>query len=84
MNDSTNITNYVKIQLIKYKDTSKCKYVNGVVIKKGLSRKGMLREIDNPRIIIVANSLGYMKEEEDFIDIEQQVKQEDDYLNRTI
>jgi hypothetical protein len=31
----------------------------------------MLREIDNPRIIIVANSLGYMKEEEDFIDIEQ-------------
>jgi hypothetical protein len=44
------------------------------VIKKGLSRRGMLREIDNPRIIIVANSLGYLKEEEDFIDIEQQVK----------
>ena len=41
MNDSINITNYVKIQLIKYKDTSKCKYVNGVVIKKGLSRRGM-------------------------------------------
>jgi hypothetical protein len=30
----------------------------------------MQREINNPRIIIVANSLGYMKEEEDFIDIE--------------
>jgi hypothetical protein len=31
----------------------------------------MQREIDNPKIVIIANSLGYMKEEEDFIDIEQ-------------
>jgi hypothetical protein len=31
----------------------------------------MLKEINNPRIIVVANSLGYMKEEEDYIAIEQ-------------
>lgn len=41
--NSMDICKYVKIQLIEYKDTSKCKYVNGVVIKKSLAHKRMQR-----------------------------------------
>lgn len=72
--DSIDITKYVKIQLIQYKDTSKCKYVNGVVIKKSIAHKKMRKEITNPRILLLSNSLGIQKDEEDFLDIEQEIK----------
>ena len=73
-NNSMDICKYVKIQLIEYRDTSKCKYVNGVVIKKSVAHKRMRREIENPRMIILSNSLGYMKDDEELIDIETELK----------
>ena len=39
--DSIDITDYVKIQLVKYKDNSKSKYVDGVVLKKSIAHKRM-------------------------------------------
>ena len=80
-NDSIDITKYVKIQLIEYKDTSKCKYVNGVVMKKSIAHVRMKKEIINPRILLLSNSLGIQKDEEDFLDIENEIKQEDSFIN---
>ena len=74
--NSMDICKYVKIQLIEYKDTSKCRYVNGVVIKKGVADRRMSQRIDNPRMIIISNSLGYMKDDEDFVDLEAELRQE--------
>jgi len=79
--DSIDITKYVKIQLIQYKDTSKCKYVNGVVIKKSIAHNRMRKAIDNPKILLLSNSLGIQKDEEDFLDIETEIKQEDAFIN---
>lgn len=39
--DSIDITKYIKIQLIHYKDTSKSKYLNGVVVNKSIAHKRM-------------------------------------------
>jgi hypothetical protein len=39
--DSIDITKYVKIQLVQFKDTSKSAYVNGVVINKSIAHKRM-------------------------------------------
>jgi chaperonin GroEL (HSP60 family) len=74
------ICKYVKIQLIEHPNRSKCKYVNGVVIKKGVAHKRMERKISNPRMIILANSLGYMRDDDDFIDIDLELRQEETYL----
>lgn len=78
--NSMDICKYVKIQLIEYKDTSKCRYVNGVVIKKGVAHRRMAPRIDNPKMIIIANSLGYMKDDEDFVDLEAELRQESTHL----
>jgi T-complex protein 1 subunit gamma len=72
--DSIDITEYVKIQLVQYKDTSKSKYLNGVVIKKSIAHKRMKWEIDNPRILLLSKSLGILKDEEDFMDLESEIK----------
>lgn len=66
LKDSIDITEYVKIQLINYKDTSKCKYINGVVLKKALAHNRMKSKYINPKILILAKTLGIQKDDEDF------------------
>jgi len=78
--DSIDITKYVKIQLVEYKDTSKSKYLNGVVINKSIAHRGMKWDIANPRILLLSNSLGYIKDEEEFMDLEGEIKQEDAFM----
>ena len=59
---------------------SKSKYVNGVVIKKSIAHKRMAWEIQNPRILLLSNSLGYIKDEMDFLDLATELKQEDSFI----
>lgn len=70
LRDSIDITKYVKIQLIQYKDTSKCKYVDGVVLRKSIAHNRMKKDIQQPKILVLAKTLGVMKDDEDFIDLE--------------
>ena len=35
----------------------------------------------NPRILLLSNSLGIQKDEEDFLDIENEIKQQDSFIN---
>jgi chaperonin GroEL (HSP60 family) len=78
--DSIDITKYIKITLVEYKDTSKSRYLNGVVIKKSIANKRMAWEINNPRILLLSNSLGFIQDEEDFMDLESEIKQEDHFI----
>ena len=41
----------------------------------------MNKSLDNPRILLLSNSLGIQKDEEDFLDIETEIKQEDSFIN---
>ena len=40
----------------------------------------MRREIANPRILLLSKSIGHMKDEEDFLDLETEIKQEDAFI----
>ena len=84
LKDSIDITKYVKIQLIQYKDTSKCKYINGVVLKKSVAHSRMKSQFQNPKILVLAKTLGIQKDDEDFIDLESEMKQEESYLYQII
>lgn len=37
--------------------------------------------MDNPRILLLSNSLGYIKDEQDFLDLETEIKQEDFFIH---
>ena len=54
--------------------------MNGVVLQKSIVHSRMRREIDNPNILLLSNSLGIQKDEEDFFDIDAQIKQEDNFI----
>lgn len=81
LKDSIDITKYVKITLVQFKDQSKCKYLNGVVINKSIANKRMKWHIQNPRILLLSNSLGYIeKENKEYMDLEQEINQESQYI----
>lgn len=58
LGDDMNFNNYIKIKIINYKDNSKSVYVNGVVLSKNLADKRMEHKKDNPRILLLKDSLG--------------------------
>ena len=60
LNDSINFNSFIKIIILEYPNQDKCSYVNGVVFKKDVAHRRMLTDIDNPRILILGNSLGYV------------------------
>ena len=72
--DSIDITKYIKIQLVQYKDHSKIKYLNGAVINKNIAHRRMKWEIEEPKILLLSNSLGYANDEKDFMDLETDIK----------
>lgn len=72
--DSIDITKYVKIQLVQFKDTSKSAYVNGVIINKSIADKRMKWNIPNPKILLLSNSLGIYKEGDEFMDLASEIK----------
>ena len=79
MNDSMDINDYVEIKIIEYENDSKCKYINGWVIKNNIADRRMRSNIENPQILLIGNSVGFWQEDS-FADLETIVKQEDHYL----
>jgi 1-phosphatidylinositol-3-phosphate 5-kinase len=51
------LNDFVKIKIINWKDSSQSKYVNGVVMTKNLSDRRMQSQIQNPRILLLKNTL---------------------------
>lgn len=60
LNDSIDINKYVKIVTVEYPNQEKCRFVHGIVFKKDIGSRRMRSNIENPRILLLANSLGYV------------------------
>lgn len=58
-----NFNSYVKIKIINWLDNSKSDYINGVVMSNNLADKRMLTAIETPRILILKDSLGFVRDE---------------------
>jgi 1-phosphatidylinositol-3-phosphate 5-kinase len=50
--------------------------VNGVVYKKDVAHRRMSTSIENPRILILKNSLGYVQDDESMVDLSAEINQE--------
>ena len=80
LDDTMDINDYVKIELIEYGDDSKCSYINGCVIKNNIADRKMRSKIDNPKILLIGNSIGFFQDDS-FADLETYVKQENHYID---
>jgi len=80
LNDSIDFNSFIKIVNIEYPNQDKCRYVNGVVFKKNVAHRRMKTDVDNPRILLLSNSLGYVQDDEGFIDLQAEIKQEESFM----
>ena len=76
LKDSMDFNKFVEIQLLDHRDASKSQYVNGCVVMKNLADKRMPRHFDNPSILLLKGSLGFMRDSEDCSDPQTGRKQE--------
>ena len=78
LNDSIDFNSFIKIVTIEHVDQQKCQYVNGVVFKKNVAHRRMSTQIENPRILLLTGSLGYVQDQdnEQIIDVEAEINQE--------
>jgi len=77
LNDSIDINKFVKIVTIEYPNQDKCRFVHGIVFKKDIGSKRMRNSIEKPRILLLANSLGYVQDDAIALgDLEQEIVQE--------
>jgi hypothetical protein len=80
MKDSMDINDYVEIKLIDNEDDKKWRYINGWVLKNNIADRRMKSEINNPRILLIGNSIGFTQEDPG-IDLETYVRQENHYID---
>ncbi|KAH8554358.1 hypothetical protein BGW37DRAFT_484445, partial [Umbelopsis sp. PMI_123] len=82
--DEIDIRHYVKIKKIpggRPKDSS---YVKGVVCSKNVAHKQMVRNIVNPRILILLFPLEYSRVENQLLSLEPVLSQERDHLGKLV
>ena len=77
------LDNEVDIKIIwnewgSYKDSA---YINGVVIKKNVIDRRFNDTYNDPRILLLSNSLGYVRNDADFTDFQSIIKQEDHFVD---
>jgi len=49
-------------------------------MKKSIAHNRMLKDIENPSILLLSNSLGIQKDDEEFFDIDMQIKSDDNFI----
>ena len=65
LNDSLDISNYLKIKIIPYKDNSKCQVIKGYIFSCNKERTIVKDNlINNPKILLIGNIFKNSKEEE--------------------
>jgi 1-phosphatidylinositol-3-phosphate 5-kinase len=74
------VRRYVKIKKIPGGLPSHSEYVDGAVITKNVAHKQMLRELRNPRVMIVTFPLEFHRVEGQYMHFGQIVRQEKEYL----
>lgn len=58
--DSIDFNSFIKIINVHHHNQEKCQYVNGVVFKKDVASRRMRTQIENPKILLLNGSLGYV------------------------
>lgn len=71
--DSINFNSFIKIVTIHHHNQEKCQYINGVVFKKDVASRRMRTQIENPKVLLLNGSLGYVQEDDGLIDITAEI-----------
>ena len=58
LGDSMDINEHIKIKIIDWKDNQRSSYINGIVMSKSIINNRMAKVIDDPRILLLKESLG--------------------------
>lgn len=77
LKDSIDFTKFVKILLVEYENQDKCENVDGIVIMKNIAHKQMNREIKKPKILIMSNSMGYISDDNSYVEIDAEIQQQE-------
>lgn len=77
---SMDVRSYVKIKKIPGGNPRDSEYVDGAVITKNVAHKNMVRDIRNPRIMLVSFPFDYHRVEGQFMPFDPLLAQERDYL----
>ena len=82
--DDIDIRHYVKMKKIpggRHGDTA---YVSGVVFRKNLALRDMLRSISNPRIMLIRSGIEYQRSQQHFMSLEPLIAQEKESLRNKV
>lgn len=78
--DFLDIRPYVKIKVIPGGNVDDCSYLSGVMFRKTVSHKRMVREVDNPRIMLLSGGIEFTRTENWIASLETLFEQEDRYM----
>lgn len=81
LNDSLDITEYIKIVTLKYHNYSKTQIINGFALKKNVLSKKMSNKIDNPQILLLSSGLDFDREINSYVDLNIRFNQEDAHID---
>jgi 1-phosphatidylinositol-3-phosphate 5-kinase len=81
---SMDVRQYVKIKKIPGGLPKDSEYVDGAVITKNVAHKQMLRNIKNPRIMLLTFPFDYHRVEGQFMSFQPLLAQEKEYLNNLV
>ncbi|KAJ2955477.1 hypothetical protein NQZ79_g8517 [Umbelopsis isabellina] len=82
--DDMDLRHYVKIKKIPGGTAGDSKYVEGVVCSKNVAHKQMVRNIDNPRILILLFPVEYSRVGNQLLSLEPVLSQEKEHLKKLV
>ena len=79
--DSIDFSSYIKIVSIQHHNQEKCQYINGIVFKKDVASRRMRTKIENPRILLLHGSLGFVQDDDEgFFDVQVEISQQESFM----
>ncbi|XP_071791852.1 1-phosphatidylinositol 3-phosphate 5-kinase-like [Asterias amurensis] len=82
--DDMDIRHYVHIKKVPGGSQKDCLLVNGTICTKNIADKKMLRDISNPRILLLQSAIEHQRVENKFSSIDPIVLQEHEYLKNCV
>ncbi|EFA00380.1 1-phosphatidylinositol 3-phosphate 5-kinase [Tribolium castaneum] len=78
--EDLDIRHYIKFKKLSGGSRTDTKLISGIVFTKNVAHKGMLTEIDNPKILLLQCSIVYQRTEGRLMSLEPVLMQEHEYL----
>ena len=80
LKDSIDFNSFIKIVTIEHHNQEKCQYINGIVFKKDVANRRMRTQIENPKVLVLNNSLGYVQDDDGPVDMRAEINQQESFL----